>query len=144
MDERKVYKIIDGRVFEILDKKEKLYYIENKDLYIIENENIVIIDLDKEAIKPYVKYLIKGMEWSRELGAIIFNRYIIFIIFLLSLFCLYSISEKPWEKEIIEIIKNNWVQKNMIQNITNLPKDNVKDILPKENIVNLPKENINK
>jgi hypothetical protein len=44
------------------DKKEIEKYSNNTELYTLRNNDTAIFDLDKQEIKHYTKYLIKGME----------------------------------------------------------------------------------
>jgi hypothetical protein len=59
------------------------------------------------------------MEWSRELPAIIINRFIQITILIMLLFTLYQLSQKPNIDKIKEVINNWWQEKNIIEKITN-------------------------
>ena len=122
--EQTIYTILDWRLFEITDTTEKKALL-NEDNYKIEDDKIIIIDLDRETIKPYVKYLIKGMEWSRELVSILINRYIQIFIVVISLLIMYLVSQRPNLEEIKSIL-NTWKSENVMTNFMEATKPEIK------------------
>lgn len=102
--------IQDWRLFNSSEINEKFLkkILNDYETYIIENNDYLVIDLDKNQIKNYVKYLIKGMEWSRELGAIYFWNTLLVISLFISLISIWFVSTRP---TLDEINKNPVVQK---------------------------------
>lgn len=125
----KLLVIQDGRLFTANDLNEKFVkkITYDYETYKIENNEFLIIDLDKNSIKNYVKYLIKGMEGSRELGAIYFWNTLIIICLILSLLSMWFTSSRPTIEEIKKELNmnNTKVYTNApISTPINIPKSN--------------------
>jgi len=120
-------------------------YNNNPDIYkrVSRDGGTVIFDLEKNEIKEYVKYLIKGMEGSRELGSILINRYIQILIVIILCFMMFLIAQKP-NKADIKTMLNNWGKnQTLIEKVWGVQKAEKVQITPNTPNGELPTVDIN-
>lgn len=131
---KKILKLENWLLIEVENQSDKIFLL-NSDFYKRESNNFLIFDIDKQEIEHYVKYLIKWMEWSRELGSILINRYIQIFIVIILFFWIYLISQRPNFDEIEKLIKWNKTN-NIMTNFVNDTKIENKEIEKINPIIN--------